>query len=313
MRTDRQNIRRWLFRGIVILGIVVAGWLVARALTQYGISEILSAWGRIETGRLLLAGLFMLASYTLLTGFDYLGLHYAKHPLPYPQAALASAVSLSIGHNIGIAALSSGAIRYRYYSRWGLDAVEVAKVVAFSGMTVGIGLATLAGIALLLYPSDAEQLLGIDAGWTRMVAVLCLAVPVLWCASAALLRRQIRIRRWTIELPSLRLALGQVVIGTMNFACVAACLHQLLASFGELEYVRVAAVYVVANGTALISHVPGGLGVLEATANYLLQGNDTLPALIAFRVVYFFIPISIGLPVFILSEFLLHKRAPVEA
>lgn len=310
---DWAKTRRWFFRGIIILGIAVAGWLISRALTQYGVSEILSAWSQIGTSRLLLAGAFMLASYTLLTGFDYLGLHYAKHPLPYPQAALASAVSLSIGHNIGVAALSSGAIRYRYYSRWGLGAEEVAKVVAFSGMTVGIGLATLAGIALVLYPSDAEQLLGIGAGWTRMVAVLCLVVPVVWCAAAALLRKQVRIKSWTIELPSLRLAIGQVVIGTANFACVAACLHQLLASFADLAYVRVAAIYVVANGTALISHVPGGLGVLEATANYLLQGTTSLPALIAFRVVYFFIPISIGLPVFGLSELFLRKRTAVEA
>src|SRR3712207_8967800 len=48
-------------------------------------------------------------------------------PLSYPKVALASFVSLSLGHNIGFAGLSSGAIRYRFYSRAGLTAEEVAK------------------------------------------------------------------------------------------------------------------------------------------------------------------------------------------
>lgn len=38
----------------------------------------------------------------------------------YPRAALASFTSLAIGHNVGVAALSSGAVRYRFYSRWAL-------------------------------------------------------------------------------------------------------------------------------------------------------------------------------------------------
>jgi uncharacterized membrane protein YbhN (UPF0104 family) len=59
---------------------------------------------------------------------------------------------------------------------------------------------------------------------------------------------------------------------------------------------------------ALASHVPGGLGVLEATVLYLLPGGAAIGALIAFRVVYFFVPLAFGLPLFAISEYVLTAR-----
>jgi glycosyltransferase 2 family protein len=56
-----------------------------------------------------------------------------------------------------------------------------------------------------------------------------------------------------------------------------------------------------------MSHVPGGLGVLEATVAYLLPDAAAIGALIAFRAVYFFLPLSIGLPAFLVSEHVLRK------
>src|SRR5690606_1118282 len=44
---------------------------------------------------------FAAASYLCLTGFDALAVRYAGRPLPYRRVALASFVSLTIGHNIG--------------------------------------------------------------------------------------------------------------------------------------------------------------------------------------------------------------------
>jgi glycosyltransferase 2 family protein len=95
---------------------------------------------------------FVAASYLCLTGFDALAVRYAGRSLPYRQVALTSFVSLSIGHNVGGAAFSSGALRYRFYSGFGLSALDVGKIIVFCGLTVTLGLVTLAGIALLLGP-----------------------------------------------------------------------------------------------------------------------------------------------------------------
>ncbi|MBX9462912.1 MAG: flippase-like domain-containing protein [Aquamicrobium sp.] len=293
---------RYLLRVVIGVAAVIAGFLIARALTRYGLSQVTSAWQSIGIGRFGCAAAYAALSYLLLTGFDYLGLHYAKHPLSYPRAALASFVSLTIGHNIGMAALSSGAVRYRFYSRWGLNAEEVAKVVAFSGATVGLGLATLGGLALVFVPADAAEFTGLNSGWIVLLGCLCLLVPVAYCLAATFVKRRLNVWKWGFAFPSLRLAFGQLVLGTANFACVAACLHQLMLGVSELAYAKVAAVYVIANVGGLISHVPGGLGVLETTAHYLLQSAGSVPALIAFRLVYFLAPLILGLGMFAASE-----------
>ncbi len=308
-----MSVPRILIRLAIFAAICVAAFLIYRALSRYSLDEIVEALRSIPPASVAMAVGFAAASYVCLTFFDYLALRYAGRPLAYRRAALTSFCALSIGHNIGVAALSSGAIRYRFYSRWGLSAEEVAKVVVFSGATVGLGLATLGAIGLLLYPADAERLMGLDRPAVVGVALSSSAIPIIYLALAARVRAPLKIRKWSFEMPPLKIAAPQIVIGTLNFACVAACLHQLLLAFGSQAYLKVAAIYVIGNVTALLSHVPGGLGVLEATVTYLLPGAASLAAMVAFRVVYFFVPIAIGLPTFLISEYVLRDLTPEEA
>lgn len=296
---------RHLLRLAVVVAVCAAAALLYRALSRYSLDEIAAAVAAIPAARIAAALAFAAASYLCLTGFDWLAVRYAGKPLPWRRAALASFVSLSIGHNVGVAALSSGAIRYRFYARWGLSAGDVAKVILFCGTTVGLGLSVLGGVGLLLYPAAAGGLLGLGRPALIGIAAACLAAPVVYLGLAAFLRRRLRLGRWTLELPLLPLAAAQVAIGALNFACVAACLHQLLAAFSEASYLQVAAVYVAGNVAALISHVPGGLGVLEATVLHLLPGAAAVGAVIVFRIVYFFVPLALGLPLFLVSEYLL--------
>lgn len=306
-----MKILRLLARGLIGFAIIGASVLIWRSLSQYSLAELQQSLVQIPAARYGAAFGFAAVSYLCLTGFDWLGVRYAGKPLGWRRTALASFASLSIGHNIGVAALSSGAIRYRYYSRWGLNAGDVAKIILFAGMTVGLGLATLGGLGLLFYPAKAQLLLGLGSGELVTIAALCLTGPIVYLMLATFMRRQLRIRHWKFDLPELRLALSQVALGTLNFACVAACLHQLIAASSQTPYLEVATVYVIGNVTALISHVPGGLGVLEATVLYLLPDASALGAIIAFRVVYFFVPLALGLPLFLASEYFLHNRAEI--
>lgn len=50
-----------------------------------------------------------------------------KKHVPYRIAALSSFTSYSIGHNIGATVFTGGAIRFRIYSDYGLNAIDVAK------------------------------------------------------------------------------------------------------------------------------------------------------------------------------------------
>lgn len=299
---------RYAFKFLFLAAIVGAAYLLYRTWSQYSFDDVMRALTSIPKTNLALGLLFAACSYACLTCNDWLGVRYAGRPLPFRQTALASFTGLSIGHNVGLAALSSGAVRYRFYSRWGLGGEEVAKVIVFCGATVGLGLSTLGALGLFLRPEDAARMTGLDASTITIVAFLCLAFPALYLLLSATLRQPLRIRRWHFDMPVFKLAFGQVIVGTVNFAFVAACLHQMLSALGDVSYFRVATASVTANIAAIVSHVPGGLGVLEATIVHVLPGAESIAAVIAYRVIYYFIPLVIGVSLFIGSEFILKPQ-----
>ncbi|UVC06577.1 UPF0104 family protein [Rhizobium sp. TH2] len=296
---------RYLFRIIIVVAVAGAVYLLYNTLQQYSFDDISRALRSIPASNLMLGLAFAAGSYFCLACNDALAVRYAGKPLPFHQTSLASFTGLSIGHNVGVAALSSGAIRYRFYSRWGLTTEQVAKVIVFCGVTVALGLATLGAAAIFLRPDDVAQMAGLSDQAISVAALCCFTFPALYLLLSAFLRTPLHIRNWRFQMPSLPIAAGQMVVGTVNFALVAASLHQMLTAFGEAAYLQVAAASITANIAAIVSHIPGGLGVLEATIVHILPGAESIAAVIAFRVIYYFIPLAIGLPLLVGSEFVL--------
>ena len=293
----------FLVAGLVALAAI----LLYRTLSRYSIDRITTSVMAIPPGRLASAGAFAAASYVCLTCFDWLALRYVGRPLPYRKAALASFVSLSLGHNIGFAGLSSGAIRYRFYSRWGLGAGDVARMMLFCGTTVGLGLILLAGIALLARGDLAMAITGLGRPAIAGLGVFCFALATAYVA-AAWMRCRIRIGGAAVEMPSMRLVMSQLLIGPLNFACVAGCLHETLAAVAGTPYLGVASVYVIANLTSIISHVPGGLGVIESVVTFLLPAANVIGAVLTFRFLYFLVPLTLGSALFAVAEIIFRRR-----
>jgi uncharacterized membrane protein YbhN (UPF0104 family) len=300
--------RKWLMRLLGVAAVALAAFLLWRTLSNYSLSDIVTSVRMIPLERFLLAGAFAAASYLCLTGFDWLATRYVGASLPYRKVALASFVSLSLGHSIGLAGLSSGGIRYRYYSRWGMSVGDVAKVVLFCGTTVGLGLLVLGGVALLFQPDVAGDLAGLGRAAALALGAACLALAGLYLVLAAFLRRPLRVRSWSLEMPPVRLALGQLVIGPINFAFVAACLYHVIAGLHDVSYFAVAGVFVIANVMVLITHVPGGLGVIESVVLYLLPQGQLIGALVMFRVIYFLVPLCLGGPTFVITELVFRRH-----
>jgi len=294
-------------KGIAIavfaVGVCVAGYLLYRNLRDYSAAEILASVTATPLPNLAAAIGFAAASYLCLTGFDFLGARHVGRPQPYPRAALASFVSLSLGHSIGFAALSSGAVRYKFYSAWGLSTGEIAGLILFCGLTVGLGLTGLVAITALTRPDLAAGLIGIAPAAVMGIGAAAVGVLALYLAAAWRIRRPLKIRQFELSLPDVKTGALQIVLGTVNFAFVAACLHQALAAAARTDYLTVAAAYVLANVGTLITHAPGGLGVIETIVTMSLPGATVIGALLVFRAVYFLLPLSLGLILFAATSF----------
>ena len=53
---------------------------------------------------------------------------------------------------------TGGAVRYRIYSAWGLDAIEVAKICFVAGLTFWLGNATVLGLGIAYDPQAASAI-----------------------------------------------------------------------------------------------------------------------------------------------------------
>jgi uncharacterized membrane protein YbhN (UPF0104 family) len=301
------GVRRWVGPAMAVLVLALVVTVAWRVVGEYRWDVIAEAMAAISPQRIARAVAFAAASYFCLTWFDWIALRCVGKPLAWRRAALASFTSLSIGHNVGFAGLSSGAVRYRFYARWGLTIEEVARLVIYCGITVALGLATVGALSLLFNPSLVAKATGASE-WIAQTAALSLLVFPVGYLGLALAGTTLPVFRWKVQLPPPRLALAQLAAGSLNYLCVAACLHALLNDRGTIGYLDTAGAYVLANTGVVASHVPGGVGVLESIVLSLLPGASVLAALLIFRVVYYLVPLALGLALLALSEILLNTR-----
>jgi uncharacterized membrane protein YbhN (UPF0104 family) len=291
---------------IPIVMLPLGVWLGYRTFEERTVTEIWEAITGLPAFRLLLAFACAAGSYLCLTGFDTLAIRTLGKRVAYPKIALTSFISLGIGHTVGVAVLSSGALRYRLYSGFGLSGADVAKVILMCAITVGLGLIGLGGLSLIIQPRVDLGGVEVSPAIARSVGVLCLAFLGLYVFTAWRRKTPLHVRGHEIRLPDVRVAMAQVALGTVNFAFVAATLYQLLA--GAASYGQTVSAYVIANLSALVSHVPGGIGVLEYVISKLVNHGDVLGALIAFRIIYFLIPLTLAITLLIATEIFRWRR-----
>jgi len=133
--------------------LAVALFSIHRMLKGHHYEELRRTFAAYPASRLTAAFLLTGLSYFLLTLYDLLAFRYLRLPMPYRRLAVASFVGYSLSNNVGYSFLSGGAIRYRLYSNWGVDTIDIAKLIAFCTLTGWLGFATLGGVTCLAQPS----------------------------------------------------------------------------------------------------------------------------------------------------------------
>ena len=294
--------RVWWARLVIVLALAISSFLLYRTLTQYDFAELVQSVRAVPASSLLAAIGWAAASYVCLTANDWLAVRFAGRRLPYRQTALTSFVALSFGHNIGFAALSSGAIRYRFYSKAGLGLADVAKVIVFCGCTIFLGMFILAVATLITRPDLAEQMTGVSRDAVRGIGIALAVVPCAYLAASILIRRPIHVLGRSFDMPSPRLVLGQIAVGTVNFLFVAACLDATVSAIADVHYFAVLSAFILANIATIVTHTPGGLGVIETVVLLVLQRPDLIGAVLLFRFVYFLLPLCLGAMLFATAE-----------
>ncbi len=277
-------------------------FLLYRVLSRYEAAEIAEAIGDLSALDIGLALGFATVSFAALACGEILAVRYAGFRLGWLRTAKVSTAAIGIGHALGLAALSSGAVRYRMYRRHGADLPGLAKLMLFSGITVAAGMLSVGGIAMLGRPQEIAELIGIAPAETRLLGGALLGIVITYAVCCTSFSGSIRLFRINLSLPASGLALGQIAAGATNYAAIAGCLYACLRPFAEAGYPAVAALYVGSDAAAVIGHVPGGWGVLEYVLTAALDQPHLIAGILAFRTIYYLLPLFIGLALFAQDE-----------
>ena len=305
----------WLRRAVTTVFFGLVAWLLVsqartiewgRVLSSLQDYPLSASWGAVALAA---------ASYALYSCFDLLGRHYTGHPLR--AATVMQLTFVSYAFNLNLGSLVGGiAFRYRLYSRLGLAMGTITRVVSFSLLANWMGYLLLAGGVFSLQPPALPPSWKIDAFELRLIGFALLAVALAYLAACAFSsQRHFSLCGHDIELPSLRLAGLQLAMGAGNWLLMSGIVFVLLQQ--RIDFLSVVSVLLLAAIAGVITHIPGNLGVLEAVFVALLSHrmpeHELLAGLIAYRVIYFLVPLLVATVVYLVMEARAGKAAPPQA
>lgn len=270
-----------------------------------------------ETSPRTLITAFILAffSYLAYGTYDLFGRHLLGLKIPAFKTSLAAIISYCTNLNLG-SLIGSIAFRYRLYSRLGVSSTDITKLLGISVATNWLGYLLLAG-ALFVSGSmvpPSNWVIGKSAlQWVGALLLLLVVIYLSLCAFSP--KREIVFRSHTLTLPSTKIALLQFAASCAHWILMASVVYQFFSA--DLEFTTVFAVLLTSAVAGAISHVPAGLGVLEAVFIALLAGQveryKIIAAFVAYRSVYYLAPMMVVIPLYVWFERQAAKNEPAAA
>ncbi len=291
----------------------IALWFLHRELAGLSRAAIIEHIRSIPVFALLASAGFAACSYVLLAGYDATALRYLEKNIPLRRSALTAFMAYAVGHNVGVATLSGGTIRYRMYTLAGLSATEIAQVIVFVTATFALGASGLLGFALVLMPATQTAILKIPPLLVTGTGIALIAVPITFLASSILRRTPITLGSWGFTLPRPGIAVTQLGVSVADMTCAAATLYVLLAPLLQIGFLPFLGIYLLAMAFGLISSIPGGVGVFEAVLVMAFPQLDPaalLGTIIIYRLIYYVLPLSLALTFLLGHEARQHALHP---
>jgi len=331
----------WLRRGSMGLFFAAVAVLLVQQARGIDWPEVAEVLRGLPASALAWALLPALLSHAVYANFDLVGRAWAGHRLPVRQVVPVTFVSYAFNLNLG-SLVGGFAFRYRLYSRLGLDNPTITRVLAASLVTNWIGYFALAGVLFGFGGVGPPDGWPIGALALQVAGIVLLLVVAGYLGACAWTHRGVSrgptpraaarepttraaarepttraaAREWTVRghrfaLPGLRLALLQVLLSAANWACIGAVLFVLFQQ--KLPYTLVLGTLLLAAVAGVVAHIPAGLGVLEAVFIAMLGSQlprgELLAGLIAYRAIYYLLPLLVAVGVYLLLEARASKMA----
>ena len=277
---------------------VLALWTIHENFHYYNAQNIWDILLTIPLPNIMGAIVFMSLNYVIITGYDCLAVNYINHTLSYPKKALVSIICSGISNSVGFALVSSCMIRYRLYSNWGLSVISIAQISAFCNLTFVLGLFVIGAIIFTTNTLEVPHLLNLPFVSVQPLGIIFILLILVYLVLTVLYKEPVRIGKWALPNLSIKMALGQLIVSTLDWSLAAAVFYSILSEYVPFSYSTFLGMYMLAQIAGLASNVPGGLGIFETVILVFLSPfistDKIFSFLLIYRVIYYFIPLTIS-------------------
>ncbi|MCB4796751.1 lysylphosphatidylglycerol synthase domain-containing protein [Pseudomonas sp. NP21570] len=291
---------------IGVLAVLLSGYLLYHEVRNISLSELTDSLQAIGARRWLLAALSTLGAYVALAWYDRIAMAHLGKKMSWWFIALCSFTTYALAHNIGASVFSGALVRYRAYRSRGLTPQEIGILIVFCSLTFALGTLLAGGAVLILKPQLLHRAVDSDSWVSIAVGSTLLMLVALYAFGAWRQLPPWRLGKWHIEYPRLPIVGRQLLAGPLELLCAAAIIYFALPPEHSPGYLTVLGVFLASFTLALLSHAPGGLGVLELTfvaALPEIPTVDVLAALIVFRGFYLLLPFALAMIVVLIFEY----------
>lgn len=309
--------RAWRWVGGLLMGAVALFivWLLVRQGMHVDWPAVWRALKELPPATLALGAALAWASHLAYGCFDLFGRHVVRHDVSAARTMAITLIAYPFTLNLG-SLIGGVSVRYRLYSRQGLEVGQIAQVVVLSIVTNWVGYFLLACAVFWHWTPQLPEGWQIGAQQLRWLGVALAAVSVLYvllCARRG--GRPFTLRGRTLPLPTWRVALLQLALSSLNWSLMGGAVWAL--AQGRVPYPAALAMVLLGAVAGLVSRIPAGLGVLEAVGTAVLSAylpvSQALAVVLAFRALYYLAPLAVAALALLATEVLWRRRAPPAA
>jgi|GEM_PF-88412 len=299
-----RRIVRYSIEGLLIsiVAVLAARYLLS-VFKNVTLEEILNACGAVSIGRIMLAAVFTVCAYAVMTGYDTLGLRHAGSSLQYKKIAVVSFIGDALNANVGLSAFLGSAVKLKLYAKYGEKASTVIRAIASYTLAYWAGMCLLFAcfrIAGFLNPAELRH--GIIMHAAAFAALSAAALYLAVCSRRLPLFN--RIKALSV-IAAGRRGIGLFAVSLFDWFLSAAACFTLLPGYPLRAFPAFCCTYFSAQTAAVTSQIPGGLGVFESVMIALAPG-DTPAALLAafflFRLIFYVVPFCAATTLFAVLE-----------
>jgi uncharacterized membrane protein YbhN (UPF0104 family) len=305
LRQRYERHKHYVWPTVGIIAVAFSGWLLYKELRGMTWSALADSFAAIPGSSWGLAVVATLFAYLALAEYDRIALIHLRRKFSWAFVMITSFTTYSLSHNIGASLISGAIVRFRAYGSRGLMPGEIGVMVAITTFTFLIGAALIGGVSLVLHPEILQRFFDIPDWVALTVGALLLLAIAFYLIGSLLHFKPLEVGRFRLNYPKPEVVIRQMIVGPMELISAAAIIYFCLPVEGNPGFITVLGIFVASFSLAIVSHAPGGLGVIEYVFLTGLSDMDpaaVLAALIVFRVLYLLIPFAIALVIVLVFE-----------